>query len=128
MTKFKVGDKVKIINEEHDNYGCVTTIVNIYTDETMRPWAEVEGGLNYEMSNAPELDELEFVERNEDTTTTVKKQTQIQLSDGKMSVSHTTNCKKSRVSIMHFGTKVGKIQFKDIDAVIELLTKLKEEV
>lgn len=58
----------------------------------------------------------------------VKKQTIIHVKDGQLKVQHTTNTKKNKVSIQRMGTSIGKIKFDEIDSLIGLLTKLKQEV
>lgn len=132
MTDYKIGDKVKIINPEHENYGCITTIFSIsQPGSMMTPWVGVEGGLKDESDNAPELTEIElYVEEEkpvEKPKLTVKCTKTIQLKENGITLSHVVGSKKQKVSI---STKSGtsSIRLEQLDDVIALLQKMQTAV
>lgn len=129
MTKFKVGEIVKL-----------NKIENAFGEESHRSRMpmmvrirSIEGdGDNKVYDYGVETPEGEWIssvyEKNLEEVLTVKvvKRTQIVVSEGNINVRHTTNSKKNRVSFSGFGQS-GHIKFENIDKVIELLNKLKEQ-
>ena len=59
MTKFKIGDKVRIIGN-HPNSGCITTVISVRDT-----WAAVDGGLKNPINNAPNLINLELYKESD---------------------------------------------------------------
>ena len=131
MTKFNVGDVV-VLNKIENAFGEETRsaempmTVRIRSIETPGEQKVYDYGVEdlegdwisnvYEKNLTPALGQVE-------------KQTIVRVGvKTGLLVQHTTNTKKQKVSIQRIGTKIGTIKFDEIDELIGLLTKLKEEV
>lgn len=136
--EFKVGDKVRVKDDADKSAsgrslrGEVLTIeeINDHGDPDVQYFTSVEKD-----DSGIWLSEVERVEETKEEPVvstvphgTVEKQTHIKVKEGNIAVAHVTNSKRNRVSILKTGTAVGHIKFDDIDTLISLLTRLKEEV
>lgn len=125
MSEFKAGDKV-LLNKVENAFGDLShheeLPIVVELRETDHSSYDFEA---YTLDG--EYYSLVFAKNVSKIAGEVTKQTQIRVSDGNISVSHTTNSKKNRVSFTGFG-QAGHIKFENLDRVIALLLKLKEEV
>lgn len=135
---FKEGDRVEVtghhwawggeVEDGQDVIGSTGTVGEPRTDEYLNVKID---GRNTVFGLLPS--DLKLLSANEPTVDTVphgtvEKQTHIKVKEGNIAVAHVTNSKRNRVSILKTGTAVGHIKFDDIDTLISLLTRLKEEV
>lgn len=80
---FKKGDQVKIVDENHPNYGCITTVVEFVDDGFIYPYVHVQGGLKDASANAPGIDEVKLYNKWDDLKDQFKPGDKVLISSGK---------------------------------------------
>lgn len=129
MEDFKVGEKVVVTSgttkDSQRHAGETVTIKEIKGPIGSRGKYFLSDELPRHQSGIY-LDEVKKVPKTEKVE--VKKQRRYDVSSGLVGVRYTTNTKKSRVSLLHSGSKSARVKFDDIDKLIEVLTRLKDEV
>lgn len=120
--KYKVGDKVTVRKDLTHEMGAI---------DTMKEMCGKAVTIKYTYDGLYRIDGSSYYwndEMFEGGEPEVKKQTIVSVKDGALKVQYVTNTKKNKVSIQRMCTSIGHIKFDEIDGLIGLLTKLKEEV
>lgn len=137
---FKVGDKVRVrrdldtskdygadraVSEMVAMAGQVVTIGTVDTNTYTIEEDQTKWGWTDEMFYKTKV--KSGVEKKDDDPNSVVKRTHILVTEGELSVQHTTNSKKGRVGLLKQGRVMGHVRFEEIDTYIKLLEQLKEE-